>query len=244
MDRGAERRRLLAAFGMEDGIGSRSAGRSSGREGEVVELVDPGEGVAWTGYADAGPAVVERAMEAAAEGLQGVVGAHRLRARPRHVAGGAGGPRPAGRSRHAGDLTAGKPIRDTTPMVLKVAEMFEYYAGGATSSRPRHPGPDHASELHRPEPFAPSSSSPLERADLHRRWQIAPAIAAGNAVVLKPSELTPATSLALALVLEEAGLPAGHRQRAGRARPTTGEAAVTHPSTRSSSSWARPGRER
>ncbi|MEM1307836.1 MAG: aldehyde dehydrogenase family protein, partial [Pseudomonadota bacterium] len=40
-------------------------------------------------------------------------------------------------------------------------------------------------------------------------WQLAPALAAGNAVVLKPSELTPASSVALVKLLHEAGVPTG-----------------------------------
>src|ERR671928_140060 len=40
-------------------------------------------------------------------------------------------------------------------------------------------------------------------------WKVAPALAAGNTFVLKPSELTPSTAIMLMRVLEEAGLPAG-----------------------------------
>src|SRR5690606_993257 len=40
-------------------------------------------------------------------------------------------------------------------------------------------------------------------------WQIAPAIAAGNAVILKPSELTALSSLAVAVLIERAGIPKG-----------------------------------
>src|SRR5216117_1340467 len=40
-------------------------------------------------------------------------------------------------------------------------------------------------------------------------WKIAPALAAGNTVVLKPAEFTPLTALCLAEIADEAGLPAG-----------------------------------
>src|SRR4051794_27071924 len=44
---------------------------------------------------------------------------------------------------------------------------------------------------------------------LQAAWKIAPALAAGNTFVLKPSELTPATAIHLMRLLEEAGVPAG-----------------------------------
>jgi aldehyde dehydrogenase (NAD+) len=40
-------------------------------------------------------------------------------------------------------------------------------------------------------------------------WKIAPALACGNTVVLKPAETTPLTALKLAEIFEDAGLPAG-----------------------------------
>jgi betaine-aldehyde dehydrogenase len=40
-------------------------------------------------------------------------------------------------------------------------------------------------------------------------WKVAPALLAGNTIVLKPSELTPCTAVLLMRALEEAGLPAG-----------------------------------
>jgi betaine-aldehyde dehydrogenase len=44
---------------------------------------------------------------------------------------------------------------------------------------------------------------------LQTSWKVAPALAAGNTFVLKPSELTPSTAIALMRLLEEAGVPAG-----------------------------------
>ncbi|WP_316311597.1 aldehyde dehydrogenase family protein, partial [Clavibacter michiganensis] len=44
---------------------------------------------------------------------------------------------------------------------------------------------------------------------LQASWKVAPALLAGNTIVLKPSELTPSTSVLLMRALEEAGLPAG-----------------------------------
>src|ERR671920_437668 len=55
-----------------------------------------------------------------------------------------------------------------------------------------------------------SSSSTLERDPLlQTSWKVAPALAAGNTFVLKPSELTPSTAIHLMRLLEEAGVPPG-----------------------------------
>src|SRR2546429_7595989 len=57
-------------------------------------------------------------------------------------------------------------------------------------------------------------------------WKIAPALAAGNTVVLKPAEFTPLTALCLAEIADEAGLPAGGvnlMEGGGRAGGPVGE---------------------
>lgn len=59
-------------------------------------------------------------------------------------------------------------------------------------------------------------------------WQLAPAIAAGNGVVLKPSELTPFTSVVIAKLLESGGLPCGLINIINGLGPTTGAALTAH----------------
>ncbi|WP_030907529.1 aldehyde dehydrogenase family protein [Streptomyces sp. NRRL F-5126] len=60
-------------------------------------------------------------------------------------------------------------------------------------------------------------------------WAVAPALAAGNAVLLKPAEATPLTALRLAELALEAGLPEHLFQVLPGAGPVTGDALVTHP---------------
>ncbi|MEU4805866.1 aldehyde dehydrogenase family protein [Actinosynnema sp. NPDC023587] len=63
-------------------------------------------------------------------------------------------------------------------------------------------------------------------------WGFAPALAAGNTVVLKPAELTPLTALRLAELAREAGLPPDVFQVLPGAGPVVGQRFVTHPAVR------------
>jgi len=60
-------------------------------------------------------------------------------------------------------------------------------------------------------------------------WKIAPALAAGNCVIAKPSEVTPVTSYLLAHICKEAGLPVGVLNIVHGTGPACGEAIVKHP---------------
>ena len=61
-------------------------------------------------------------------------------------------------------------------------------------------------------------------------WKIAPALAAGNCVIVKPSEVTPVTAYLLAKISKEAGLPDGVLNIIHGDGPNCGEAIVKHPS--------------
>ncbi|GAA3814754.1 aldehyde dehydrogenase family protein [Amycolatopsis tucumanensis] len=63
-------------------------------------------------------------------------------------------------------------------------------------------------------------------------WGLAPALAAGNTVVLKPAELTPLTALRLAELARDAGIPEGVFQVVAGAGPVVGQRFVTHPDVR------------
>ncbi|MDC6491241.1 aldehyde dehydrogenase [Pseudomonas syringae] len=108
-------------------------------------------------------------------------------------------------------LTANKPIRDARVEVLKVAEMFEYYAGWADKLHGEViPVPTTHLNYVTYEPLGTVLQiTPWNAPIFTCGWQIAPAIAAGNAVILKPSELTPLSSLMVGVLIERAGVPKG-----------------------------------
>ena len=230
----ARRAELLQAFGLAGGIASRVGGELVAGEGATVELVDPTSGEVWTAYPDAGPAVVDQAMLAATAGFRAW---QSLTASARGMAMWQVGQAVRARLEDLAlleTLTAGKPIRDTRAEVQKVAEMFEYYAGWCDKlTGSVIPVPTSHLNYTRLEPFGTVVQlTPWNAPIFTAGWQIAPAIAAGNAVVLKPSELTPVSSLALVRIAEAAGLPKGLVNVLAGLGPTTGDAAVSHAATR------------
>ena len=72
-------------------------------------------------------------------------------------------------------------------------------------------------------------------------WGIAPALAAGNTVVVKPSELTPLTTLAFCRLVEKAGVPPGVINIVTGTGPEVGAALTAHPLVRRMSFTGSPG---
>jgi aldehyde dehydrogenase (NAD+) len=101
-------------------------------------------------------------------------------------------------------LDNGKPIRETRDVDLPlVAAHFFYYAGWADKLAYAGYGPD-------PRPLGVAGQViPWNFPLLMLSWKIAPALAAGNTVVLKPAETTPLSALFFADVCRQAGLPRG-----------------------------------
>ncbi|MFY0596462.1 MAG: aldehyde dehydrogenase family protein [Cognatishimia sp.] len=129
---------------------------------------------------------------------------------------------------------SGKPIRDCRVEVSKVAEIFRYYAGYADKLHGEViPVPSGHLNYTLREPLGVIFQiTPWNAPVFTAAWQIAPAIACGNGVVLKPSELTPSTSLALGAICVEAGVPAGLVNILAGLGPTAGEAAIAHDAVR------------
>ena len=101
-------------------------------------------------------------------------------------------------------LDGGKPIRESRDIDIPLAAAhFFYYAGWADKLEYAFPGRS-AKALGVAGQIIPWNFPLLMAA-----WKIAPALACGNTVVLKPAETTPLTALKLAEVVQDAGLPPG-----------------------------------
>jgi len=127
----------------------------------------------------------------------------------------------------------GKPIKLTTEFdVPGTIDNVSFFAGAARHLEGKAAGeymPTHTSYLRR-EPIGVIGSIapwnyPLQMAG----WKILPAIAAGNTIVIKPSELTPLTTLLFADLAREAGLPDGVINVVLGEGSIVGEALVGHP---------------
>jgi aldehyde dehydrogenase (NAD+) len=115
----------------------------------------------------------------------------------------------------------GKPIRESRDIDIPlVARHFYYHAGWAQLLESEFPGYSACGVVGQIIPW----NFPL----LMLAWKIAPAIATGNTVVLKPAEFTPLTALAFAELCQEIGLPAGVVNIV-TGDGSTGEALVKHP---------------
>jgi acyl-CoA reductase-like NAD-dependent aldehyde dehydrogenase len=131
-------------------------------------------------------------------------------------------------------IVAGKPIRDCRVEVAKVAEMFAYYAGWADKLHGEViPVPSGHLKYTLREPLGGVFQiTPWNAPIFTAGWQIAPAIATGNGVVIKPSELTPITTVALVKLAEGAGLPTGLVNVLCGLGPTSGQVAIAHSAVR------------
>src|SRR5258708_4185018 len=115
----------------------------------------------------------------------------------------------------------GKPIRESRDIDIPlVARHFCHHAGWAQLLAQEFPGYTASGVVGQIIPW----NFPL----LMLAWKIAPAIAAGNTVVLKPAEFTPLTALAFAEICQEIGLPSGVVNIV-TGDGATGEALVKHP---------------
>ena len=128
-------------------------------------------------------------------------------------------------------LQVGKPIRDARDEAELGARCFEYYAGAVTKFGGQTlPVARGGFDFTLRQPLGVVACIvPWNFPFAIACWKVAPALAAGNCVVLKPATLAPLTALKLGELAAAAGLPPGVMQVLPGSGAVLGEALVTHP---------------
>jgi aldehyde dehydrogenase (NAD+) len=189
-------------------------------EGKYFETADPSTGEKIADIAQGSGADVEAAVKAARAALPGwqkLSGHQRARflyALARQVQ------KHSRRLAVLETLDNGKPIRESRDIDIPlVARHFYHHTGWAQLLREEFPGYQACGVVGQIIPW----NFPL----LMLAWKIAPALATGNTIVLKPAEFTPLTALAFAEICNEVGLPPGVVNIV-TGDGSTGEALVKH----------------
>jgi betaine-aldehyde dehydrogenase len=203
-----------------------------GTSGATHDIVDPATGQVLQTVALAGAADVDAAVSAARDAQRGWGSAppaersaamHRLAARL--------GER-AELYAQTESWQTGKPIRLAREFdVPGTVDNTAFFAGAARTLEGRAAGeysPDHTSAVRREPVGVVGSIAPWNYPLQMAAWKVLPAIAAGNAIVLKPSELTPLTALMFAEDSEAAGIPDGVVNVLTGAGAVAGEALISH----------------
>src|SRR5215471_13258493 len=207
--------------------------RALATEGKVFSVIEPGSGKAFAEVAEASIEDVEKAVQIAyhafEEGTWSRLSATErgrillrastlVRERLEDIA-------------IVEARNAGKPIRDARGEIGLVANVLEYWGGAANKIFGETiPVQDAGMEVTLREPVGVCAliipwNFPLVIAS----WKIAPALACGNTVIVKPAQLTPLSVLLLSDILMEAGLPPGVISVLPGPGSAIGDALVTHP---------------
>jgi acyl-CoA reductase-like NAD-dependent aldehyde dehydrogenase len=201
-------------------------------DGETLPVLNPHDGSELAHIALAGKADVELAVEAASEaaeawGATAAAERGRLLGRLADAIEGA-----AEELARLESTDTGHPLRDSRALdVPRTAATFRYFAGMADkvegSVIPVEPG--FLNYLVRAPLGVVGQIVPWNFPLMFCGWKLGPALAAGNTVVMKPSELTPLSSLRLAELIRDVGIPAGVVNIVPGLGETAGAAIAEHP---------------
>ena len=193
-------------------------------EGRYFETINPAREETLASVALASAADVDRAVKAARKAMNGAWSKMKAPERGKYIYRIARILQERAREFAAIEsLDGGKPIRESRDIDVPLsAAHFFYYAGWADKLEYAFPGRNAV-------PLGVAGQViPWNFPLLMAAWKIAPALACGNTVVLKPAETTPLTALKLAEVIRDAGLPRGVVNIVTGAGET-GAAVVNHP---------------
>lgn len=192
--------------------------------GKYFETINPANEQKLARIAEAGEADVDAAVKAARRAYEGPWGKMPAAERAKYIYRIARALQEKAREFAVVEsLNGGKPIRESRDFdVPTAAAHFFYYAGWADKLQYAFPARKVA-------PLGVAGQIiPWNFPLLMAAWKIAPALACGNTVVLKPAETTPLTALLLAQLIQETGLPEGVVNIITGAG-ATGAALVNHP---------------
>ena len=201
--------------------------------GRTMDVVNPATEEVIAAVASAGTSDVDAAVSAARAALDGPWGKMSARERGRLVS------RLADRLMERADEVArletlhnGKPIFESRQIEIPAAaECFEYYAGWADKVMGETiPVKGNYLTYTLREPIGVVAAIvPWNFPLLLAAWKVAPALATGNTVILKPASQTPLTALALGEIAVEVGLPPGVLNIVTGPGSSVGQAIVEHP---------------
>ena len=201
-------------------------------DGASFQSENPSTGRSWISVAEAGPLDVDRAVQAARRAVRGDW--RRMSAADR------------GRilwriaelvDRHGAELAQlesrdnGKAIRETRAEIAGVVRCFEFFAGvcqGVRGATLPQSGPAFVYTLREPVGVV-GAITPWNSPLVMFAWKVCPALAGGNAIVLKPAEQTSVSALAVAGLIEQLELPAGTINVLPGFGPRAGAALAEHP---------------
>lgn len=203
--------------------------------GRMMESFDPGTGRAFHEFAAGDAADVDRAVRSAHNALSGDWGLAAPATRGAVLSRAASLMRAdAARLAVAECLDSGKPLQEAEADVQGAVRCFEYYAGlpDKFEGRTIPLGPDHLGYTHWEPVGVTAQIIPWNYPISTLARGVAPALAAGCGVVVKPAEQTPLTSLMVAELLLRAGLPAGVLNVVTGTGAEAGAPLVAHPLVR------------
>ena len=208
--------------------------RLSADSGETTTLIDPATGEAWIEVAVAGVEDVERAVRVA-DKARAAWRKINSRDRTRILLTLAALIREQSESlAQLESRNVGKPIRDARDEVQLAADCFEYYAGAINKVGGQTiPVAASGTSLTFREPIGVCGLIvPWNFPIAITAWKVAPALAMGNTIVLKPASQTPLTALRLGELALCAGVPAGVFNVVPGNGSVAGNALVRHPLVR------------
>jgi phenylacetaldehyde dehydrogenase len=202
-------------------------------DGATLESHNPATGDVQAEVAMAGKEDVDRAVKAARRAYEGEWGAFTPSARAKVLWRLADLLEANGEELALIDsLDNGKLLAEARGDIGFSAEVFRYYAGAATRVEGRTVTPSNPGEWHaytRREPLGVVGQIiPWNFPLMMASWKLGPALATGNAVVLKPAEQTPLSALRLGQLFLEAGLPKGALNVVNGLGSVTGAAIAEH----------------